>query len=155
MAKEIEHKFLVAAPAWREAVSDRHAIRQGYLCNDERASLRVRIVDGERAYLTIKSGRGVTRDEWEYSIPLEDGEELMEKCAGRLIEKTRHLVRRHDVTFEVDVFEGANEGLVLAEVELTREGQPFERPDWLGEDVTGDGRYTNASLSQHPFREWT
>ncbi|MBZ8131718.1 CYTH domain-containing protein [Afifella sp. IM 167] len=155
MGKEIERKFLVSGPAWREAVSEQHEIRQGYLCNDERANLRVRIVDGEKAYLTIKSGRGLTREEWEYAIPLEDAGELMEKCAGRLIEKTRHLIRRHDLTFEVDVFAGANEGLVIAEVELTHDRQEFERPSWLGEEVTGDGRYTNASLSQHPFRDWT
>ncbi|WP_026379004.1 CYTH domain-containing protein [Afifella pfennigii] len=155
MAREIERKYLVADASWRQAVSDTHDIRQGYLCNDETASLRVRILNGEHAYLTVKTGRGVVRDEYEYAIPLEDGTELMAKCAHRLIEKKRHLIRRGDLAFEVDVFSGANEGLVLAEVELADEKQTFEPPPWLGEEVTGDGRYTNASLAQHPFRDWT
>ncbi|MDQ0326592.1 adenylate cyclase [Rhodopseudomonas julia] len=156
MALEIERKFLLASDDWRKSVNETRHIRQGYLCNDERASLRVRIVDDEKAYLTIKSGKAaISRDEYEYAIPLEDGEELIAKCAGRLIEKTRHIIRHGHLAWEIDVFEDRNAGLVVAEIELDHPDQEFEHPEWLGEEVTGDGRYTNASLSQHPYHDWT
>ncbi len=116
--------------------------------------MRVRVV-GEQAWLTIKGETvGATRLEFEYSIPRADADELLRLCAGPLVEKVRHRIELGGVTWEVDEFLGDNAGLVVAEVELQREDQQFPRPEWLGEEVTGDPRYFNSNLAIRPYREW-
>ena len=128
---------------------------QGYMSGGEQASVRVR-VQGEQAFLNIKSATlGVWRREYDYPIPLHDGEEILDHlCMGPLIEKTRYLVEYAGHTWEVDVFEGDNAGLVVAEIELDSEDQPFEKPPWAGEEVSHDPRYYNVCLVKHPYKEW-
>ena len=126
---------------------------QGYICSDPGRTVRVR-VRGDKGFLTIKgqsSEDGLSRFEWEKEIPVSEALELMNLCVSGVIDKTRYLVPCGDHTYEVDVFHGANEGLVLAEIELSDELEAFEKPSWLGEEVTGDMRYYNSMLSLHPF----
>ncbi|PEQ14195.1 adenylate cyclase [Novosphingobium sp. PC22D] len=148
MATEIERKFLVASPAWRDKADAGSALRQAYLAKGP-ASVRVRIVDETSAKLTVKAGEsGVARSEFEYEIPLEDACALFELATGGAIEKRRHRVPAGEgLVWEIDVFAGANEGLVLAELELPDPDTPFARPEWLGEEVTGDPRYYNSALA--------
>jgi adenylate cyclase len=155
MGKEIERKFLVVDERWRGAAHDRRVLRQGYLANTGRASVRVRVA-GERAYLNIKSMTlGVTRHEYEYPIPVAEAEEMLgELCQGPLIEKERYLVEVGDHTWEVDEFFGDNAGLIVAEVELEAADQPFTKPEWAGEEVSDDPRYYNVKLVEHPFKDW-
>ena len=154
MAKEIERKFLVAGDGWRNQQGRRY--RQAYLSTDKERTVRVRVVD-DSAWLTIKGlTRGVTRAEFEYPIPLADAETLLEDlCLQPVIDKTRYLVPVGQHTWEVDEFHGVNEGLIVAEIELASEDEAFEKPDWLGEEVSGDPRYFNANLIAHPFSQWT
>lgn len=152
MALEIERKFLVTEGAWQQAPGVLY--RQGYLNRDKTRTVRVRVA-GEAAFLTIKGvSVGATRAEFEYPIPLADAQALLALCDGPLIEKTRHVMTYEGTTWEVDVFAGDNAGLVVAEVELMAEGQPFARPEWLGEEVTHDARYFNSNLAAHPFTKW-
>lgn len=154
MKTEIERKFLVVGDAWR-ALAQGVAYRQGYLCRAGGCSVRVRIA-GEKAFLTVK-GRtsGITRAEYEYEIPLADGEELLGNLAEKpIITKTRRKIPYAGFVWDVDEFHGANQGLILAEIELEREDQPFDKPAWIGEEVTGDPRYGNAALAQRPFSAW-
>ena len=126
---------------------------QGYICSDPDRTVRVR-VRGDKGFLTIKgrgSEDGLSRYEWEKEIPVSEAFELMALCGSGVIDKTRYLVPFGKHTYEVDVFHGANEGLVLAEIELSDEQEAFEMPSWLGEEVTGDVRYYNSMLSLHPF----
>jgi adenylate cyclase len=154
MGKEIERKFLVADDAWRAEVCSSRRLRQGYVAIDDKTNVRVRS-DGRRAWLTVKgAGQGITRAEFEYEIPADDAEGLLELCQGRIVDKTRHLVSVGEHTWEVDEFAGVNAGLSVAEIELRDEAEWFLRPLWVGEEVTGDARYLNASLAVHPFREW-
>ena len=152
MAKEIERKFLVSGDFKQEAC-DSFRLVQGYISTDPDRTVRVRI-KGEQGFLTIK-GRssldGLSRYEWEKEIPVSEALELMNLCVSGVIDKTRYLVPYGGHTYEVDVFHGANEGLVLAEIELADEQEMFEKPSWLGEEVTGDVRYYNSMLSLHPF----
>lgn len=154
MAKEIERKFLVTGDAWREkAAGTRY--RQGYLSSHPERTVRVRIA-GRKGFLTIKGpSRGATRDEFEYPIPLADAEALLTQlCERPLIEKTRFQVRYKGLTWEIDVFEGENRGLVVAEVELKSEDQAVPVPPWIGREVTDDARYFNSNLAKRPFRRW-
>jgi adenylate cyclase len=155
MATEIERKFLLASDAWRAEVSDSQRLIQGYLSRGVNASVRVRIA-GERAELNIKSTRdGIHRQEFEYPIPLADARQLLDEVALRpLIDKTRHLVRRGRHLWEIDEFYGENAGLVLAEIELEAADQAFDRPAWLGTEVSQDPRYYNSSLSERPYNTW-
>ena len=155
MAHEIEHKFLVRDDSWRKEVYRSVYMRQGYLVSDEVRSVRIRIAD-DTAYLNIKSGTlGVSRSEYEYEIPLADAWELLDQlCRKPLLEKTRYCVRYGNHVWEVDVFEGDNAGLVVAEVELDKLGEAFERPPWLGEEVSHDPRYYNSQLAVHPYKDW-
>ena len=155
MPMEIERKFLVTSDAWRAHARDALGFRQGYLPGLETASVRVR-VSGDRAWLNIKSATlAVTRREYEYEIPLADAQDMLEVlCERPLIEKTRHHVPHGGHLWEVDVFEGDNAGLVVAELELGSPEEAFERPPWLGEEVSHDPRYYNVSLIRHPFRAW-
>lgn len=154
MAKEIERKFLVAGDYKQAAVSSSHIV-QGYIGRTPSLTFRIRLRD-ERGYLTVK-GRtdeaGMSRDEWEYEIPAADARELLAHSDGS-IEKRRYMVPAGRHTFEVDEFFGANEGLTMAEVELSSPDEAFERPEWLGDEVTGDKRYYNSQLLQHPYSSW-
>jgi adenylate cyclase len=155
MATEIERKFLVVGSGWRDRVQSASRIRQGYLSREGRASVRVRVVDSARASLTIKAAKGrFSRHEYEYAIPLADGEALLELCAGHLIDKVRHRVDVGGRTWEIDVFEDENAGLVIAEVELASEGDALALPDWAGREITEDRRYYNACLARLPFTRW-
>ena len=152
MAKEIERKFLVSGE-FRQDSPESYRIMQGYICSDPDRTVRVR-VRGDKGFLTIKgrsSEDGLSRYEWEKEIPVSEAFELMALCGSGVIDKTRYLVPFGMHTYEVDVFHGANEGLVLAEIELSDEQEAFEMPSWLGEEVTGDVRYYNSMLSLHPF----
>lgn len=155
MATEIERKFLVSGEPWRAAaVAIR--MRQGYLCGGARALVRVRVA-GARAFLTVKGEqRGPSRAEYEYEIPVADAEEMLDRlCRPPLIEKTRHCLTHDGVSWVVDVFEGENAGLVVAEAELSREDQAFALPEWAAAEVTDQPRYLNVNLASHPFRLWT
>ena len=154
MIVEIERKFLVADTAFL-ALLEGERLTQGYIASTDRATVRVRIA-GTRAWLTLK-GRteGFSRREFEYQIPLAHAEVcIAELCAGPVIDKTRYRVAHNAHTWEVDVFHGDNEGLVLAEIELAREDECFECPAWLGVEVSGDPRYYNSNLAKRPYRHW-
>ncbi len=155
MAIEIERKFLVNNELWREGVISETRLRQGYLSTGEGSTVRVRI-SGERAYLTIKGATvGIRRFEFEYEIPLSDAELMLEQVALKpQVEKIRYRVRCADHVWELDRFLGANQGLVLAEIELKSEDEPFELPAWAGEEVSEDPRYHNSNLVAHPYSEW-
>ena len=147
---EIERKFLVSSDAWRAGATGT-AIRQGYLARGDHSVVRVRTRDA-KAFLTIKSELStLTRQEFEYPIPLADAEAMLALCEDGLIEKTRFCVDVGQHMWEIDVFEGANAGLIVAEIELGAEDEAFEKPDWLGEEVSADRRYLNSSLSQRPY----
>jgi adenylate cyclase len=151
MGREIERKFLVTDDAWRAEVRSSRRLRQGYLAIDGKTNVRVR-ADADRAWLTVKgAGEGISRAEFEYEIPLADAEGLLTLCRDRIIDKTRHLVPAGQHTWEIDEFAGANAGLIVAEIELREESDAFVRPAWLGEEVTTDPRYLNASLAVHPW----
>jgi adenylate cyclase len=155
MGIEIERKYLVASDRWREQADAGTAFRQGYLVGSEHASVRVRI-EGDQANLNIKSATlGVYRQEYEYPIPLADAERMLDTlCEKPLIEKVRYHVRFEGYTWEVDVFEGDNEGLVVAEVELSSEDEQPPLPPWAGEEVSHDPRYYNVCLVKHPYKQW-
>jgi adenylate cyclase len=156
VAKEIERKFLLRGDAWRDAVSRRRQLRQGYLASSPRTSVRVRI-GGSDAWLNIKQG-GLEpeRHEYEYPIPLLDADELLAAVGPNgVLEKTRHWVAHAGLEWEIDEFHGANEGLIVAEVELERIDQPIEFPEWIGAEVTHLERYYNVRLVRRPYREWT
>ena len=149
MATEIERKFLVTGDGWRKLVTKQTQFRQGYLSSDAKATVRVRSMDDAMAFLTIKgASRGMSRAEYEYPLPIDDAREMLAMAEPHVIEKTRHLVPFAGLVWEVDVFGGHHEGLVLAEVELTSEDQQVTIPDWIGREVTDDDRYYNASLSR-------
>ena len=154
MGIEIERKFLLAGDAWR-GLGQPVLLRQGYLSSARERVVRVRI-EGEQAMLTIKGANvGASRGEWEYPIPLADAVELLDGlCEQPLIEKYRHRIEHAGMVWEVDEFLGANAGLVVAEIELASEDQPFEKPEWIGAEVSGDARYYNANLIRHPFSQW-
>src|SRR5690606_34028116 len=154
MAQEIERKFLVIGDAWRALAARRARMSQGYIASAERASVRVRITGGE-AHLNIKvGGLEAVRQEFEYPIPVADGEALLAAAKGPLIEKTRHYVPFEGFEWEVDEFHGANEGLVVAELELDDEHRDFPRPPWVGAEVTHLPRYYNVKLVERPYALW-
>ncbi len=152
MGVEIERKFLVKE-GW-QPTGESVSIKQGYLPGTGPMLVRIRLED-QRALLTLK-GRteGVTRSEYEYEIPVQDAQELLLRCRKKVVEKTRYFVIHGDYTWEVDVFAGANKGLVVAELELSDEDEAFDRPDWLGAEVSSDARYYNSNLAERPFSEW-
>lgn len=154
MPREIERKFLVKDPAWRNAVVSVRSIRQGYLAVNDRCGVRVRI-DGHTAQINIKSATlDILRDEYEYPVPLEHAREMLSRLCGNVIEKERHLVFDGGRRWEVDVFAADNAGLVVAEIELQNVDEVFERPDWLGEEVSADPRYMNSYLAEYPYVTW-
>ena len=150
---EIERKFLVSGDGWRAAADAGRPIVQGYLCGGDRGAVRVRI-DGEKAFLTVKAVEGGdlrVRREYEYPIPMADARELLRLCAPRLVEKRRYRVDWDGRTWEVDCFEGANAGLVLAEIELDDPAEPLTLPPWVGKEVSDDPRFLNVRLAEHPL----
>jgi adenylate cyclase len=151
---EIERKFLLSGNGWMR-LGEPVFFRQGYLSSHKERVVRVRI-EGERAVLTIKgASRGATRGEWEYPIPVADAAELLDGlCEQPLIEKYRRRIAVGGHVWEVDEFLGANAGLVVAEIELQSEDEPFDKPDWVGEEVTADPRYLNSNLIKNPFSRW-
>lgn len=156
MAQEIERKFLVLDDSFKHEAFSKSHIQQGYICSERGRTVRVRIRD-ERAYLTIKGpseNGGLSRYEFEYEIPLEDARQMMQFCEPGIIDKTRWLVKSGKHTFEVDEFFGDNEGLVVAEVELSYEDEPYKKPHFIGKEVTGDRRYYNSQLRLCPFQKW-
>ncbi len=155
MGIEIERKFLVNHDGWRSQAAGT-LYRQGYLLADQGRTVRVRIA-GDRAFLTIKGPSiGLSRAEFEYEIPPSDAEEMLRSlCVSPIIEKNRYVLPIADLIWEIDEFMGANAGLIMAEVELQNEQQAIVLPDWIGEEVSGDRRYYNSYLSQHPFSQWT
>lgn len=155
MAQEIERKFLVAGD-FKQYVRKSEHIVQGYLNSTPERTVRVRI-KGDKGYMTVKgisSQSGVSRFEWEKEIPVNEARELINICEPGVIDKVRHLVDVGEHIFEVDEFYGDNEGLVLAEIELSAEEEEFAKPDWLGEEVTGDIRYYNSMLMKNPYKGW-
>lgn len=152
MGVEIERKFLVRGD-YKSLAHNSEEIIQGYLCVETGRTVRVRI-RGDRGYMTIKGPtNGVTRFEWEKEIPVEEARELLELCPS-VIDKTRYLVNYGGHCFEVDEFHGDNEGLTVAEIELSAEDETFEKPSWLGDEVSHDRRYYNSQLLLKPFKEW-
>jgi adenylate cyclase len=155
VAQEIERKFLVVNEEWRSDADNGTHYRQGYMLGSEKASVRVRI-EGNNANINIKSATlGIRRMEYEYAIPLSDAEELLDNlCERPQVEKIRYHVRVGEHLWEVDQFEGDNKGLMVAEIELTDEDEIFERPSWIGEEVSDEPRYYNVCLAKHPYKEW-
>ncbi len=154
MAREIERKYLVKNLSYKKLARG-VLFRQGYLSTNSEATVRVRII-GDRAYLTIKgANKGLGRLEYEYELPLEDANEIMDNlCLKPIIEKYRYRVEHEGHVWEVDEFLGENEGLVVAEIELEDEEEEFTKPDFIGEEVTGDHRYSNSNLVARPFKYW-
>jgi adenylate cyclase len=156
MAQEIERKFLVTSAAFKTEASKSTRITQGYLSSVPERTVRVRI-KGSSGYITIKgigSGSGASRYEWEKEIPVSEVDELLKICEPGVIDKTRYEVKAGDLKFEVDEFYGENQGLVVAEIELPTEDAVFEKPEWLGPEVTGNVKYYNSMLMKNPYTKW-
>ncbi|MGJ5676678.1 MAG: CYTH domain-containing protein [Nostochopsis sp.] len=154
MAKEIERKFLVKENNWRK-MAEGNVYRQGYIATQKQATVRVRIV-GNQGYLTIK-GPSIkySRSEFEYPIPIEDAQEMLDQLCDRpIIEKIRYKIEYGGLIWEIDEFEGVNKGLTLAEVELSEETQQIELPPWVGKEVSEDPKYFNSNLVKNPFSQW-
>jgi CYTH domain-containing protein len=154
--QEIERKFLVKNNSFKTLSTAEKKIAQGYLNTDPERTVRVRIAN-ENAFLTIKgkgNETGMTRFEWEKEIPTDEAKALLLLCEKGVIEKTRFMIPVGNHLYEVDVFSGENDGLIIAEIELGDEQEAFEKPDWLAEEVTNDERYYNAYISQNPFLKW-
>jgi adenylate cyclase len=155
MANEVERKFLVKGE-FKNIASKETRIVQGYLSSVPERTVRVRI-KGDKGFITIKgigNTSGATRYEWEKEIPINEVEDLLKICEPGVIDKTRYLVKAGNHTYEVDEFYGENQGLIVAEVELLSESERFEKPDWLGEEVTGDTKYYNSMLMKNPYTKW-
>lgn len=153
---EIERKFSVKSTTFLANAKKSYTITQGYLNSNENRTVRVRI-KGDKGFITVKgisSADGLKRFEWEKEIAVEEAEALLLLCEDFIIDKTRYIVLNGDAVFEVDVFEGLNTGLVIAEIELQTTDEHFEKPDWLGDELTGDKRFYNSYLSNHPFANW-
>ncbi len=154
MGIEIERKFLVGGNGWKAAAGEGVRCKQGYLDSGQGTTVRVRII-GEQAFLTIKGATtGITRSEFEYEIPVPDADELLVLCGEAIVEKRRYFIQHVGMLWELDVFSGANAGLVMAEIELESERQPFALPEWVGEEVSSDPRYRNGHLARYPFTTW-
>jgi adenylate cyclase len=154
MAQEIERKFLIQDTSIVDSLAGER-LTQGYLSHDKNATVRVRIA-GTTGWLTIKGKTvGATRSEFEYPVPEEDARQMLDElCGAGVIDKTRYRLPQGELCWEIDVFHGDNDGLIVAEIELPSEDTPFDRPAWLGEEVTGDPRYYNSALSTNPYTQW-
>ncbi len=155
MATEIERKFLLKNSSWKNLADEGTHFCQGYLVGSQHASVRVRI-QGKRAFLNIKSATiDIVRQEYEYEIPLTEANEMLETlCEKPLINKIRYRLENDNHVWEIDVFSGDNQGLIVAEIELNDKDESFTKPDWLGKEVSDDNRYYNVCLVKHPFKEW-
>ncbi|RDH86023.1 MAG: adenylate cyclase [endosymbiont of Galathealinum brachiosum] len=155
MPIEIERKFLLVNTDWREQVTSSYRIRQGYMGEIDKASVRIR-VQGDKANINIKSATlSMRRMEYEYEIPLIEAQEMLDQlCKQPQVDKTRFIVEQGKFKWEIDEFYGENEGLLVAEIELDDENETFDKPDWVGEEVTEDPRYYNVNLIKHPFKNW-
>ena len=155
MPTEIERKFLLKDDSWKELSDQGTAYSQGYLMGSKQASVRIRI-QGNKAFLNIKSATiDITRQEFEYEIPLDEATEMLESlCDKPLIKKTRFHLKNENHLWEIDVFEGDNKGLIVAEIELSDKDEVFTKPDWLGKEVSDDARYYNTCLVKHPYKDW-
>jgi adenylate cyclase len=156
MSLEIERKFLVKDNSFKQEAFKATRVTQGYLSSATGRTVRVRTM-GDKGFITIKgksNASGTTRFEWEKEISVEDVKQLLQLCEPGIIDKTRYLIKAGTYTYEVDEFYGDNEGLTVAEIELPEENAPFIRASWLGEEVTGDRRYYNASLTKNPYKNW-
>jgi CYTH domain-containing protein len=156
MATEIERKFRVVGDAWRRQAGPGKRYRQGYLSTEPERTVRVRTVDDTQGFVTVKGKTvGTRRSEFEFAIPYDDAEDMLDTlCLRPLIEKTRYRIAHAGLVWEVDEFTGDNDGLIVAEVELTDENQHIDMPDWVGKDVSDDSRYYNANLVACPFSQW-
>lgn len=153
---EIERKFLVTSDAFKKEAFKQSRIKQGYLSSVPERTVRIRL-KGDNAYITIKgvsNETGMSRFEWEKEIPIAEAEKLLLLCEKGVIDKTRFEIKTGNHTYEVDEFYGQNQGLIVAEIELQSEGDTFEKPNWLGKEVTNDNRYYNSNLSTNPFTNW-
>ncbi|MEZ7498245.1 CYTH domain-containing protein [Flavobacterium sp. Arc3] len=153
---EIERKFLVTSDAYKKEAFSQNRIKQGYLSSVSERTVRIR-TKGDKAYITIKgvsNETGMSRFEWEKEIPVDEAENLLLLCQKGVIDKTRFEVKIGKHIYEVDEFYGENKGLIVAEIELKYESEPFEKPNWLGQEVTNDNRYYNSNLSINPFTNW-
>ncbi len=156
MKQEIERKFLVTGDGWRVTAGTGAICCQGYItAGKSEATVRVRLLGGQ-GFLTVKSpAQGISCSECEYEIPAADAEYMIKNlCGDRLVSKKRYTLENNGMIWEIDEFSGSNEGLTVAEIELEREDQPFEKPEWLGAEVTSDSRYYNAALALRPFSKW-
>jgi adenylate cyclase len=156
MAIEIERKFLVKNTNFKNQAEIKMRITQGFLSSVAERTVRIRIKE-DKAYITVKgisNKSGTSRYEWEKEIPVHEAKELLKLCEPGIIDKTRYLIKQGKHIFEVDEFHGANKGLIVAEIELDNENEIFEKPEWLGKEVTGDTKYYNARLSRNPYKNW-
>lgn len=156
MPQEIERKFLVTDTSYRELATSSSHIVQGYICSDKGRTVRIRIRN-DKGYLTIKGGSnaaGLSRYEWEQEIDVADAHDLLKLCEPGIIDKVRYLVPSDNHVFEVDEFAGENQGLVIAEVELAAEDEPYTKPAFIGQEVTGNRRYYNSHLRVYPYSIW-
>ncbi len=154
MGVEIERKFLITNNDWKPLVINSFSIKQGYLSLAPERTVRVR-TKNNKAYLTIKGkNKGITRAEFEYEIPIIEAEQLLLLCEGTIIEKVRHEVVYEHKIWEIDVFKGDNQGLIIAELELINEEETFKIPDWLGKEVSTEAKYYNSSLATLPYAKW-
>ena len=156
MKTEIERKFLVVGDTWRDAADGGLLCEQGYISSDpENVTVRVRVL-GSQGFLTLKGPtKGISRSEMEYEIPIEEAEYMLRSfCGARVVSKTRYLLEINGLQWEIDEFSGANQGLIIAEIELESEDHPFDKPDWLSEEVSFDPRYFNVALSSNPIATW-
>lgn len=156
MGLEIERKFLVLSSAFKKESHKKYKIKQGFLNSHKERTVRIRTTD-TKGYLTVKgisNNSGTSRFEWEKEITITDAEHLLKLCESGIIDKTRYLVKYKDYLFEIDEFYGNNAGLIIAEIELKAENETFEKPDWLGKEVTGKVKYYNSQLSKNPYKNW-
>ena len=155
MGTEIEKKYLIVNDDWRKESDEGTYMVQGYMGTNEKSSIRIRI-HGETANLNIKSSTiGITRSEYDYPVPIDEAKEILETLCDRpYVEKTRYHVMYEGHEWEIDVFAGDNDGLIVAEIELGSVDEEFKLPDWIGEDVSDDPRYYNVCLVTHPYKDW-
>ncbi len=156
MGTEIERKFLVHQEKWENVKTEGVLYRQGYMLRNEDKNIRIRVVEGDKGYITIKGkSSGFSRPEYEYPLPAQDAEELLQRFCDAIVVKKRYKKAEYGKHWEVDEFLEDNEGLIVAELELAGENEPFEMPAWIDREVTDDPRYYNSQLSVNPFKNWT
>jgi len=154
MGIEIEKKFLLANSDWKNSITSSHTIKQGYLNSNSKRTVRVRVLD-EKAFITIKSKSiDISRQEFEYEIPLNEAIELLNLCEKPLIEKTRNIVIHNSNKWEIDVFDGDNKGLIIAEIELSNKKEKIDLPVWIGKEVSLESKYFNSTLIKKPYCKW-